>query len=78
MFNSLGQGLNQNINGIPQPRNSPLNKPKDMQKQITLSRNKLITGIFATKYSKDGFSPHEKKVFLSLDCKKLCWCEKDK
>lgn len=39
---------------------------------------KLQNGYFATKYSKDGFSPHDKKVFLSLDCRKLCWSERDK
>lgn len=58
MYSSFAQGLNQSINGIALPRNSPVNKTKDTQKQITLARNKLIAGIFATKYSKDGFSPH--------------------
>jgi len=38
----------------------------------------LQNGYYATKYSKDGFNPHDKKVFLSLDCKKLCWSERDK
>ena len=32
-------------------------------------------GILATKYSKDGFFIHDKKVFLSLDARKLCWAD---
>jgi hypothetical protein len=39
---------------------------------------RLQNGYYATKYSKDGFSPHDKKVFLSLDSRKLCWSDRDK
>jgi len=42
---------------------------------VTNAIQNLQTGYFAIKYSKDGFNPHPKKVFLSLDCKKLCWSD---
>lgn len=45
---------------------------------MNTAKENLQNGYYATKYSKDGFYPHEKKIFLSLDCKKLCWSEKDK
>jgi len=45
---------------------------------LTLAIQNLQAGYFAIKYSKDGFNPHPKKVFLSLDCKKLCWSEPEK
>lgn len=41
------------------------------------ARISLQNGYSLTKYSKDGFKPHDKRVFLSLDGKKLCWSEKD-
>ena len=56
--------------------NSRNNHPplKVVQNKVNLAQTNLQRGYFVTKYSKDGFFPHEKKVFLSLDCKKLCWC----
>lgn len=36
----------------------------------------LEEGYKMTKYSKDGFNPHDKTVFLSSDGRKLCWKEK--
>jgi hypothetical protein len=50
---------------------------KVIQNKVAIARNNLLEGYEATKYSKDGVFTHEKKVFLSLDCKRLCWCEKD-
>ena len=55
-----------------------LSKQHIIQNKILHARNNLQNGYYATKYSKDGVFFHEKKVFLSSDCKKLCWSEKDK
>ena len=33
--------------------------------------------VYVTKYAEGAFKPHEKKVFLSPDEKKLCWQDKD-
>jgi hypothetical protein len=48
------------------------------QERLHAARVRLQNGYYATKYSKDGFNPHDKKVFLSLDSKKLCWSDRDK
>jgi len=33
-------------------------------------------GYDLTKYSKDGFNPHKKRVYVSEDLQNLCWEEK--
>jgi hypothetical protein len=48
------------------------------QKKVSTAISNLQIGYFAIKYSKDGFNPHPKKLFLSLDCKKLCWSDPEK
>ena len=47
---------------------------KVVQNKVNIAQKNLQKGYDVTKYSKDGFFYHEKKIFLSLDCKKLCWC----
>lgn len=38
--------------------------------------NKLTkVGYDMTKYSKDGFNPHKKRVYISQDLLNLCWEE---
>lgn len=59
-------------------QSQPGRRLSQVQSKITTARKNLQHGYYATKYSKDGFFPHDKKVFLSLDGKKLCWAEKDK
>ena len=51
---------------------------KIVQNKVAAAKKNLQQGYKATKYSKEGFFFHEKHIFLSLDCKKLCWSEVDR
>ena len=69
--------LNQSV----APRSNTIGSRMEVEEKNELSQSRhqarvaLQKGYLATKYSKDGFFVHDKKVFLSLDGKKFCWAD---
>lgn len=39
--------------------------------------DRLKYGYMLVKYAKSAYNPHDKKFYVSLDGKKLCWEDKD-